>query len=135
MLIRANYHRSFHLIDVRVTLPDKKEQIIAKALAERVLDIYGPPGTLHFDQDPKFEHNVVKQLQGVFGYKKTKTTPYRPQGSPMSERMHSTLHAMLSMYSNIAPNNWAEALPFIQLAHNTSFSSTMHETLFFSMFG
>ena len=53
----------------------------------------------------------------------------------MSERMHSTLHAMLSMYSNIAQNNWAEVLPFIQLAHNTSFSSTMHETPFFLMFG
>ena len=49
--------------------------------------------------------------------------------------MHSTLHAMLWMYSNIAQNNWAEVLPFIQLAHNTSFSSTMHETPFFFMFG
>ena len=53
----------------------------------------------------------------------------------MSERMHSTLHAMLSMHSNIAQNSWAEVLPFRQLAHNTSFSSTMHETPFFSMFG
>ena len=42
---------------------------------------------------------------------------------------------MLSMYSNIAQNNWAEVLLFIQLAHNTSFSSTMYETPFFLMFG
>ena len=42
---------------------------------------------------------------------------------------------MLSMYSNTARNNWAEVLPFIQLAHDTSFSSTMHETPFFLMFG
>ena len=42
---------------------------------------------------------------------------------------------MLSMYSNIAQINWAEVLPFIQLAYNTSFSSTMHETPFFLMFG
>ena len=39
------------------------------------------------------------------------------------------------MYSNITQNNWAEILPFLQLAHNTSFSSTMHETPFFLMFG
>ena len=77
----------------------------------------------------------MKQLQDVFGYKKTKTTPYRPQGNSVSERMHSTLHAMISMYSNIAQNSWTEVLPFIQLAHNTSFSSTMHETPFFSVFG
>ena len=68
-------------------------------------------------------------------YKKTGTTPYRPQGSSGSERMHSTLHAKLSMYSNIAQNNWAEVLPFIQLVHNTSLSSTIHETPFFLMFG
>ena len=49
--------------------------------------------------------------------------------------MHSTLHAMLSMYSNIVQNNWAEVLSFIQLAYNTSFSSTMHVTPFFLMFG
>ena len=120
---------------VLVALPDKKEQTITKALVERVFGIFGPPETLHSDQRLGFSNKVVKQLQDVFGYKKTKTTPYRPQGNSVSERMHSTLHAMLSMYSNIAQNNWAEVLPFIQLAHNTSFSSTMHETPFFLMFG
>ena len=49
--------------------------------------------------------------------------------------MHSTLLAKLSMYSNIAQNNWAEVLPFIQLAHNTCFSPTMHAMPFFLMFG
>ena len=53
----------------------------------------------------------------------------------MSGCMYSTLHDMLSMYSNIAQNNWAEVLPCIQLAYNTSFSSNMHETMFFLMFG
>ena len=77
----------------------------------------------------------MKQLQDVFGYRKTKTTRYRPQGNSVSERMHSTLNAVVSMYRNIAQNNWAEVLPFIHLAHNTSFSSTMHETPFFLMFG
>ena len=77
----------------------------------------------------------MKPLQDVFGYKKTKTTPYRPQGNSVSERMHSTPHAMLSIYSNIAQNSWAEILPFIQLAQKTYFSSTMHEIPFFLMFG
>ena len=120
---------------VLVLLPDNKEQTIAKALVERVFGIFGPPETLHSDQGPELKNNVVKQLQDVFGYKKAKTTLYRPQGNSVSERMYSTLHAMLSMYSNIAQNDWAEALPFIQLAHNIYFSSTMHETPSFLMFG
>ena len=120
---------------VLVAHPDKKEQTIAKALVERVFGIIGPPETLHSDQGPEFENKVVKQLRDAFGYKKTETTPYRPQGNSVLECMHSTLHAMLSIYSNTAQNNWAEILPFIQLAHNTSFSSTIRETPFFLMFG
>ena len=118
-----------------VALPDKNEQTIAKALVERVFGIFGPPETLHSDQGPEFENKVAKQLQNVFGCEKNKTTSYRPQGNSVSERMHSTLHALLSMYSNVVQNNWAEVLPFIQLAHNTSFRTTMHETPFFLMFG
>ena len=114
----------FTRFSVLVVLSDKKEeQTIAKALVQRIFGILRPPETLHSDQ--------AKQLQDVFGCKKTKLTPYRSQGNSMSERMHSTLHAMLSMHSNIAPNSWAEVLPRIQLAHNTSFSPTMHETPFF----
>ena len=77
----------------------------------------------------------MKQLQDVLGYNKTKMTPYRPQGNQVSEHMHWTLHAMLSMYSNIAQNNWTEVLPFIQRAHNMYFHSTMHKTPFSWMFG
>ena len=82
---------------VLVALPNKKEQTIAKALVERVFGIFGSPETLHSDQGPEFENKVVKQLQDVFGYKKNKTTPDRPQGNSVSERRHSTLHAMLSI--------------------------------------
>ena len=60
---------------VLVALPDKKEEVIAKALVERVFGIFGQPETLHSDQGPEFENKVVKQLQDIFGYKKTKTTP------------------------------------------------------------
>ena len=72
MLICANYHLT--QFAVLVALPDKKEQTIAKALVKRVCGIFGPPETLHSDQGPDFENKVVKQLQDVFGYKKTKTT-------------------------------------------------------------
>ena len=67
-----------------VALPDKKEQAIAKALVERVFGIFGSPETLHSDQGLDFERKVMKQLLDVFGYKKPKTTPYRPQGNSVS---------------------------------------------------
>ena len=129
MLIRANNQLSFHSVCcARRALGHKRADHCESSCVR-------PPETLHSYQNPEFENKVVKQLQDVFGYKKTKTTSYRAQGNSVSERMHSILLAMLSMFSNIAQNNWAEVLPFIQLAHNTYFSSTMYEMPFFLMFG
>ena len=42
---------------------------------------------------------------------------------------------MLAMYSDLAYSNWADMLLFVQLAHNTAYSSTLHETPRFFMFG
>lgn len=42
---------------------------------------------------------------------------------------------MLAICNNLACDNWAEFLPFVQLAHNTSYSSTLEETPHYLMFG
>lgn len=40
------------------------------------------------------------------------------------------------MYSNLACDNWAELLPFVQLAHNiTAYSKTLEETPHYLVFG
>ena len=100
VLTRANYHRSFHSICCARRTSGQERADPCKSL--------GLPDTLHSDQGP--------ELKDVFGHKKTKSMPSRPKDNSVLERMHSTLHAMLLIYSNIAQNNWAEVLPFIQLA-------------------
>ena len=126
-----------HLTRFAVLLPvrDKTAETVANAIIEIITSIFGPPETLHSDQGPEFENKGIYQLQQIFGYKKTRTTPYRPQGNSVSERVHSTMHSMLAMHSAIDQSNWATLLPFVQLAHNTTFSATMHEAPFFLMFG
>ena len=126
-----------HLTRFAVLLPvhNKTAETVANAIIERVISIFGPPETLHSDQGPEFENKVIYQLQQILRYKKTRRTPYRPQGNSVSERVHSTMHSVLAMPSAIDQSNWATLLPFVQLAHNTSFSATMHETPFFLMFG
>ena len=39
------------------------------------------------------------------------------------------------MYVNVKYDNWAELLPFIELAHNTAYNKTLEETSHFLMFG
>ena len=100
---------------------------------DRIIGISGPPEILHSDRGPAFENKVISQLQSILGYKKTRTTPYRPQGNFVSERVHSTTHAMMVMHSLIKDDNWATLLPFVQLAHNTSLGATTNETPFFKI--
>lgn len=116
-------------------MPNKNATTIARALVERVFSVFSPPETLHSDQGTEFENELVKELQSVFGFKKTRTSAYRPQGNSVLERVHSTMHNMLAMYSNIKFDNWAELLPFVQLAHNTAYNQTLEETPHYLLFG
>ena len=118
MLVRANFRRSFRLIRCARRSSGQEKAYNCKSSCRK---------GIWTTRSMEFENEVVKQLQDVFTYKKTKITPYYPQGNTVSERM-------LSMYGNIAHINWAKVLLFIQPAHNTSFS-IMHETTFFLMFG
>ena len=42
---------------------------------------------------------------------------------------------MLAMYCNVAHDNKSQLLPYVQMAHNTAYSSTRHKTPLFLMFG
>ena len=126
-----------HLTRFLVLIPIKSKEasVVVRHLIDRVFSVFGPPETLHSDQGKEFENQLVKELQSVFGYKKTRTAAYRPQGNSVLERVHSTVHNMLAMYSNLACDNWAELLPFVQLAHNTAYSKTLEETPHYLVFG
>ena len=92
-------------------IPNKSADTVAKAIIDRITGVFGRPEILHSDQGPEYENKIISQLQDILGYKKTRTTPYRPQGNSVSERVHSTMHAMLAMHSSIEQGNWASLLP------------------------
>ena len=120
-----------------IPIKDKAARTIVRHLIKRVFSVFGPLETLHSDQGKECQNELVKELQSVFGYKKTRTAAFRPQGNSVLERAHSTVQKknMLAMYSNLSFDNWAELLPFVQLAHNTAYSTTLQETPHFLMFG
>ncbi len=126
-----------HLTRYLVLIPIKSKEavVVVRHLVDRVFSVFGPPETLHSDQGREFENQLVKELQSVFGYKKTRTAAYRPQGNSVLERVHSTVHNMLAMYSNLACDNWSELLSYVQLAHNTAYSKTLEETPHYLVFG
>ena len=120
---------------VLAPLKDKTMATVARTLVDRVFSVFGTPESVHSDQGTEFENDLVRELQRVFGFRKTRTLPYRPQGNSVLERVHSTMHGMLAMYTDVAGDDWAELLPLIQLAHNTAYNKTLHETPYMLMFG
>lgn len=64
---------------VLLRVRNKAPEIVAQAIIEPIISIFGPPETLHSDQGPEFENIVIYQMQQILGYKKTRTASYRPQ--------------------------------------------------------
>ena len=118
-----------------IPIKSKEAAVVIRPFIDRVFSVFGPPETLHSGQGKEFENQLVNELQSVFGHKKTRTAAYRPQGNSVLERVHSTVHHMLAMYSNLACDNWAELLPFVQLAQNTAHFKTLEETPQYLVFG
>ena len=80
---------------ILAAIPNKEATTIARTLVDRVFSVFGVPELLHSDMGKEFENQLVKELQTLSGYKKNCTTPYRPQGNSVLERVHSTMHNML----------------------------------------
>ncbi|XP_060083339.1 uncharacterized protein LOC132562602 [Ylistrum balloti] len=60
----------------------------------------------------------------VLHIKKTRTTPYHPEGDGMDKRFNRTLISMLASYVNDHHTDWDDHLPFVTMAYR----SVVHET-------
>lgn len=73
----------------------QKAPVVAKVLMQKYFVQYGLPSRIHLDQGGDFESRLIKELLTVMGIRKSRTTPYHPQGDPQPERFNRTLLSML----------------------------------------
>uniref|UniRef100_A0A8C1GXL0 Gypsy retrotransposon integrase-like protein 1 n=1 Tax=Cyprinus carpio TaxID=7962 RepID=A0A8C1GXL0_CYPCA len=99
---------------------DQKAVTVAKVLCEKFFVHYGLPARIHSDQGRDFESRLIKELLGILGIRKSRTTPYHPQGDPQPERFNRTLLSMLGTLDPAKKVKWSQHISQLVHAYNCS---------------
>ena len=116
-------------------LPDMHADTVSRVLLASVFSRFRVPCQLHSDQGPQFESTLMAELCKLLGIKKTRTTPYHPQGDGMVELANRTVQVALQSYVDRNHAEWDSHLPLVQLAYNTSVHWVTGYTPHFVLFG
>ncbi|XP_036433704.1 uncharacterized protein LOC118812695 [Colossoma macropomum] len=114
---------------------DQKALTVAKVLIEKYFVNYGLPARLHSDQGRDFESRVIRELLQMMGIRKSRTTPYHPQGDPQPERFNRTLLSMLGTLPAAKKQNWSRYVCQLVHAYNCTKSDVTGYSPYFLMFG
>ena len=80
----------------------------------------GVPKTIHSDQGPGFQGDLMKAICELLEVNQTRTTPYHPQSDGQVERFNRTLIAMLSKLCADQPRDWDDHLPYTTCAYRAT---------------
>lgn len=114
---------------------DQRAVTVTKVLMEKFFVHYGLPARIHSDQGRDFESKLVKGLLQVLGVKKSRTTPYHPQGDPQPERFNWTLLSMLGTLQPSQKQQWSQQVSALVHAYNCTRNDSTGFSPYYLMFG
>ncbi|XP_073690458.1 uncharacterized protein [Garra rufa] len=125
-----------HFTRYAVAIPtrNQKAQTVAKCLWDNFLVHYGFPEKLLSDQGPDFESKLIKELCGIAGIRKVRTTPYHPRGNPV-ERFNRTLLQMLGTLDDKEKTCWKDFVKPLVHAYNCTRNDSTGFSPYELMFG
>lgn len=99
---------------------DQCAETVAKALRDHWFSRFGIPNRLHSDQGRNFEGDVVRELCALYGIKKSRTTPYHPEGNAQAERYNRTLFGLIKSVNEQDRRKWPDLLPHLTFVYNAT---------------
>ena len=122
----------FSIYTWAVPTRDQRAATVAHVLFVEWFSRFGVPARIHLDQGRSFESSLIQQLCGLYGIKKSRTTPYHPSGNGQCELFNRTLH---NLFHNSWKRDWNSCLPQVLYAYNTTPHHATGESTFLLMFG
>eukprot|EP00731_Ephydatia_muelleri_P016275 Em0009g699a len=116
-------------------IPNQEAGTVAKKLVDYLFCQFSPPEQLHSDQGRQFVSQLLQEICALLKIKKSRTSPYHPQGNGMVERFNRTLLDMLATTVSDNQANWEQCIRKVCFAYNSSVHSSTRFTPFFLMFG
>ncbi|BHF58737.1 hypothetical protein SprV_0100169200 [Sparganum proliferum] len=119
-----------------VPLPQADAITVAKATLSEWICRHGVPERLHSDQGAQFESRLMGELCELLHIRKSRSTPWHPQGNGQVERTNRTLRGLIQSFVNGCPgSSWDVALPQCLLAYRSATHSSTGHTPFALMYG
>lgn len=114
---------------------NQKATTVAKVLVDKYFVHYGLPARIHSDQGRDFESRLIRELLRSLVIRKSRTTPYHPQGDPQPERFNRTLLSMLATLGDEKKQTWSQHVGSLVHAYNSTKSDATGYSPYFLMFG
>ncbi len=118
-----------------VPVPDLTGETTSRAFVNHIILKVGVPKYLVSDNGKNYTSALLKGIEALLGVRAVYTLPYNPKANSKSERIQKDISKAITHYINQkTQRDWDLIIPYIELALNTSVSSTLHDSPFYLLY-